>query len=409
MGPVLAYLRSRAAAVGGMLPAALLLLYLLLLGLRLSPAEGVPASDFQCFWAASKVALTGEPRDVYDKGALRAAQVALHARAGAPTGCFIIYPPPSLLLFLPLALLPYTVSAVAWLAATAVAYALALRALLPGWAAVLPFFAFPAAFLNAWYVQSGFLGAALLAAAAHLLAKRPVLAGVGLGCLVYKPHLGLVVPLALAAAGRCRAFAAATATVLASAAAATAALGPDIWPAYLTSVEDAGRWLEATPGRIGHDMASVFAAVRLASGRVDWAYAAQAIVAAGACAAMVAALRRRPGARAEGALMAAAIPLATPYLFHYDQAILAVPLAWVLAEGRRSGFLPWEWAAFWALLASPALAHAAVVAWDAPLAPLISVGVFAAVLRRVRHLPAGAAAPPAMPSGALVQATLAPR
>ncbi len=80
----------------------------------------------------------------------------------------------------------------------------------------------------------------------------------------------------------------------------------------------------------------------------------------------------------------------------------------MLAEARRTGFLPWERAAFGALLVSPALAHAAVLAREVPLAPLVSAGVFAAVLRRVRHLPAGAA-PLAKPCGAPVQAALAPR
>lgn len=385
--------RDYAAVAVDVLAPALVVAYVLQVGSRLFVAEGVAPADFQCFWAASQVALTGPPRDVYDPEVLRAAQVALHGRPGAPTGCFFIYHPLSLLLFLPLALLPYTASAVAWLAATAAAYALALRSLLPGWMAVLPFFAFPAAFLNAWYVQNGFLSAALLGAAAHFLEKRPVLAGVCLGLLAYKPQLGLVVPVALATTGRWRAFAAATATVLGLAAAATAALGPDIWPAFLTSVDAANRWLESTPPRVAYDMASVFSAFRMLSGHVGWSYAAQGAVAAGVCALMVAALRRRPGAPAEGALMAAAIPLATPYLFHYDQVILAVPLAWLLAEGRRTGFLPWERAAFGALLVSPALAHAAVLAWDAPLAPLVSAGVFAAVLRRVHGLAAGAASP----------------
>jgi len=73
--------------------------------------------------------------------------------------------------------------------------------------------------------------------------------------------------------------------------------------------------------------------------------------------------------------------------------ILAVPLAWMVAEARRTGFLPWERAAFGALLASPALAHAAVLAWEAPPAPLVPLGVFAAALRRVRHATAGAAGP----------------
>ncbi len=407
---MLSRLRGHAAVAGQVLPVVLVLAYLLLLGPRLFPAEGVTPMDFQCFWAASKVALTGgAPGGVYDKGALRAVQVALHGRPDAPTGCFIIYPPPSLLLFLPLALLPYTASAVAWLAATAGAYALALRALLPGWSAVPPFLAFPAAFFTAWYVQNGFLSAALLGAATVLLAKQPVLAGVCLGCLAYKPQLGLVVPVALAAAGRWRAFAAAFATVLGLAAAATVALGADIWPAFLSSTGDAVHWLEAPPGRIGSDMASVFSAVRLAGGGLIWAQVAQAAAAAGVCALMVSALRRRPGARAEGALMVAAIPLATPYLFHYDQIVLAVSLAWLLAEARRAGFLPWERAALAALLASPALAHAAVLAWGAPLAPFVSAGVFAAVLRRVRHLTAAGAARPAREDrGSLVRDTLAP-
>lgn len=402
MSPAPSRAAGYVAAAGQVLAPAMVVVYLLLLGPRLFPAEGSAPADFQCFWAASKVALTDGPVAVYDVGAMRAAQVALHGPTGAPTGCMFIYLPVSLLLFLPLALLPYTASALTWLVGGAAAYALALRALLPGWAPVLPFLAFPAAFLNAWYVQNGFLSAALLGAAACLLGRRPVLAGVCLGCLVYKPQLGLVLPLALAAAGRWRAFAAAAATVLALVAAATAAFGVEIWSAFQAGVENANRWLEATPPRIALDMASVFSAAKaLGGGHLGWAYAAQAVAAAGACGLMAAALRRGPGAAAEVALMSATVPLATPYLFHYDQTILAVPLAWLLAEAGRTGFLPWERAAFGALLVSPALAHAAVLAWGAPLAPLVSAGVFAAALRRVRRMTSAAAEPPARPREAL--------
>jgi alpha-1,2-mannosyltransferase len=392
-------LRSRsrlyAAVLGQVLCPALVVAYLLHLGPRLVPPEGTAPMDFQCFWAASKVALTDRPTAVYDLDVFSAAQVALHGRTDVPTNCKFIYIPVSLLLFLPLALLPYTMSALAWLAATATAYALALRALLPGWAAVMPFFAFPAAFLTAWYVQNGFLSAALIGTAAVQMARRPVLAGVCLGCLVYKPQLGLVLPVALAAAGRWRAFAAASVTVLGSAGAATAAFGVEIWPAFLTSVEHAAAWIEDTPERVASDMASVFSAAKmLTGGHLAWAYAAQAAAAAAACALMVPVLRRGLGGRAEVAVMGAAIPLATPYLLHYDQVVLAVPLAWVLAEARRSGFLPWERAAFVALMVSPAVAYAAALAWKVPLAPLVSAGVFALVLRRARHLAAGGAADP---------------
>ena len=153
--------------------------------------------------------------------------------------------------------------------------------------------------------------------------------------------------------------------------------------AFLTIVEHGVAWIEATPKRVSFDMASVFAAAKMLNGgQLGWAYAGQAAAAAGACALMVLALRRGLGGRAEVALMAAAIPLATPYLLHYDQVILVVPLAWMLGEGRRTGFLPGERVALAVLLVSPAAAYAAVLAWEVPLAPLVSACVFAAVLRR---------------------------
>src|SRR5918994_57374 len=132
-------LRSYAVIVAQVLSPTLVVAFVLSLGGRLFPAEGVAQMDFQCFWAASELALAGEPARVYDAEALHAAQRALRGVPDAPAGSFY-YPP--------LALLPYPVSAVAWLASTAVAYALALRALLPGWIAVMPFLAFPAALLN---------------------------------------------------------------------------------------------------------------------------------------------------------------------------------------------------------------------------------------------------------------------
>lgn len=387
--------RVWARVAGDVIPVVLMLAYVQVVAIRLFPAEGVSTMDFQCFWAASKVALTSTPLDVYDMDVFKAVQRTLHGRPDAPA-CMFIYLPVSLLLFLPLALLPYTMSAVAWLAVTALFYAFALHGLLRRWLAVPAFFAFPAAFLNAWYVQSGFLSAALFGAAASLLEKQPILAGICFGSLAYKPQLGLVVPVALAAAGRWQAFAAATATVLGTGFTATALFGAGIWPAFVSVLGDAGQWLEATPERAGLDMASVFATVRILTGQVGVAYAVQAASAAAACVLMVAAVRRRPGGQAEGALTAAAVALATPYLFHYDQTILAVPLAWMLAEARRTGFLPWERATWLALVLSPALAHAASLAWNVPVASFVSVGVFAALLRRINRLHAGAPTMPAL-------------
>src|SRR5208282_1291227 len=154
------------------------------------------------------------------------------------------YPPFFLLLSAGFALLGYFPALCLWLATTCAGYIAALRALVPkglrqGGSIWVLFLGYPAVMINAGFGQNGFLSAALLGGAAVWLDKRPVLAGVCFGCLAYKPQLGIIVPLALAVAGRWRCFAAAGATVLALSALATLAFGVEIWPAFIASTTEA--------------------------------------------------------------------------------------------------------------------------------------------------------------------------
>jgi alpha-1,2-mannosyltransferase len=59
----------------------------------------------------------------------------------------------------------------------------------------------PAAVGNIFMGQTGFISAALLTAGLQLASTRPIAAGALLGLLSYKPRLGALVPIALAAAG----------------------------------------------------------------------------------------------------------------------------------------------------------------------------------------------------------------
>jgi hypothetical protein len=45
---------------------------------------------------------------------------------------------------------------------------------------------------------------------------------------------------------------------------------------------------------------------------------------------------------ATGALMLAATALASPNLFNYDLPFLVLPILWLVREGLREGFRPWE-------------------------------------------------------------------
>ena len=383
---------ERAAVAGWMLLAGLVGIVAVLLGTSRDGINmrGVPlGGDFTSYFSASWLALRGAAALAYDHAAMRAAQIEM---MGADYGFLpFMYPPLWLLLCLPLALLPYAAAHAAFLGGTALACWRSLRALHPGRWAVLPLLAFPAFWTNATYGQNGFLSTALLAGATFNLDKRPAVAGVLFGLLAYKPQLGLAVPLALAAAGRWRVFAAASATVLGFAAAATLAFGTGIWGAWLAGADMA---------RLGIDRGAVqferfvswFGAVRLAGGEVGSAYAVQAAVALGAAWLLVSVIRRHcPGARAEGALIAACAPLLSHYALEYDWAILALPMAWLMAEAMDGrGFLPWERLGLAVAFILPMVAVALASATGLLLLPPAAAAVFLLVARRAA---AGAAGP----------------
>jgi len=336
-------------------------------------------TDFASFWTASQLALSGHPAKVYDLAAHHAAQTRLFGRDVGYYAFF--YPPIFLLLCAPLASAPYLVSLSVWLGATGVAYARVVREYLGargGWVAIL---AFPAVLINAGHGQNGFLSAALFGGGLLLLDRRPALAGALLGCLVYKPQLGLVIPVALLASDRWRGFWGAAGAVAALALLSVLALGLDAWRGFLNDSSIARMALEQN--LVGDaKMQSIFAAVRLLHGSLGLAYGMQALVAISGCALLVLFQRRLPRAGAERPAIVIAALLATPFLLDYDLILLAIPLAWLTAEGVKTGFRSFEKIILAGGFMLPAISRNIAIGTGAPIGPLIVMALFWLVLRR---------------------------
>src|SRR5204862_2503943 len=77
--------------------------------------------------------------------------------------------------------------------------------------------------------QNGFLTGALLGAGLLCLERRPILAGVFIGCLTYKPQFGILIPLALIGSREWQTLAAAAITAAVLAGISIAALGLGSW------------------------------------------------------------------------------------------------------------------------------------------------------------------------------------
>ncbi len=140
------------------------------------------SSDFVSFYAAGKLALAGTPSLAYDQAAHFLTEQRFMAD-GAPYQ-FFFYPPMLMLLFVPLALLPYSLAFYVFEIATLAGFLFTMGRILrePGWLWAAPVLAFPAIFWTFGLGQNAFLTAALFGGFTLLVDRRPVLAGMLLGC-----------------------------------------------------------------------------------------------------------------------------------------------------------------------------------------------------------------------------------
>lgn len=292
--------------------------------------------DFITFWAASHVGLGGHPADAYNIPLLFQAE-----KIAVPTSKMIFawyYPPPFYLVVLPLALLPYLAAYWIFMLSTLSCYVLVFRRVVHNAAAMWCLAAFSGLWMNLWHGQNAFLTAALAGASLLCLKRRPVLAGVFIGLLAIKPHLALLFPVALIAIGAWRTIMTAAVTAAAFTAVSTAVLGTATLKACLGSLGYARLFLEDGALPWGK-MPTVFAFLRLLGVPVTGAYIVHGVVAAGAALAVWHVWRHCGDWQLRGAALMTATFLVSPYIFDYDMAWLAFPIAWLALVGLRDGWL----------------------------------------------------------------------
>ena len=313
-------------------------------------------TDFANPYTAGLMALDGAAAQIFDYPVHEQVQRAFfgggedHPFYGWP------YPPVFLIPATGLALLPYLAALALYMSLTGLFYLAAIRSIIPLKSALIAAAAFPAVFVTVAHGQNAFLTAGLLGMGLALLERRPWIAGLLLGALCYKPHLGLVLPLVLAAGGYWRSFAGAAISVVALSLASVALFGLEPWVAFFGSGEvTRGYVLEQVPTG-WFKIQTMFSAVRGMGGSVELAYALQAVVSVGVLGALAWlwwSARSRPEnlLTAKAATCSGAL-LITPYALDYDMLVLAPAVAFLVADGLMRGFRPYGkslYAAIWLL------------------------------------------------------------
>ncbi len=305
--------------------------------------SGVPA-DFVNVWAAGRLALAGHAAAAYDWPAHKLVEV---SAVGHPFDGYYVwnYPPTFLFAAAVVSLLPYATAYVAWVFGTFLAYLAAIRAIIGDRVGYLLAAAFPAVLSNFIVGQNGFLTASLFGGTLTLMERQPVFAGVLLGLLTCKPHLGLLFPIVLVASGHWRMCITAGMVAALMAAASWLAFGGESWLAFFTDIGHSSQAFLAAGGAGWSKLQTAFGLTRTLGGSERLAWIVQALLSLIVAAAVAMLWRCRAAAyEVKAAALGTGAMLATPYLFTYDLVVLAVPLAFLFRLGQTRGYLAHEMA-----------------------------------------------------------------
>ncbi|MBO0343719.1 DUF2029 domain-containing protein [Roseibium sp. CAU 1637] len=335
-------------------------------------------ADFISFWTAAHSAVGGDPVLPYHYEDFSARQKELmvwHKFA-------FFYPPTWLLYILPLGFLPYMAAVLVFVILSVGLACWALAGLAQS--SSVAFFAllWPGLSFGVLHGQNAMLNVALFGGCIAALERRQeILAGVLIGLMAYKPHLGVLVPVAFLAGGYWKAFAAAAATTVAVALLSALVFGLETWQAFLDQVPFANTWLVDAMVPMSK-FASLFGLLRQFDVPLGVASGLQALVSILVFVTVAWIWRGALPVAIKGAVLVSAACLATPFILDYDLALLAIPVVLLMRLGWPGGFLRIE--AEMLLLAFIAMFFTS--GWglrlDHSAAFLPNVLVFAACIRR---------------------------
>jgi hypothetical protein len=290
-------------------------------------------NDFTFYYAAARIGLAHGWQSIYDLQLQQIELDAIGSRIRIAELARYISLPPVAWSAVPLTALPYTAALAIWTALLLAALVLAWWLAAPGAGATrLIFLAAAIGWLPVIYAlqleQPGLLVALGVAASYALLrANRPILAGVALGTLAFKPQLAFLVPVALLVAKQNRAFLGSAAALGLLAAASVIALGPGGVAAYVERLNFAS----GVPVNREFTLAPLI-------GNLLVTRAVQVLIALWALALVYRMRKRGPEWIFVPALTGGL--LASPYL-HLDDFLMLGLAAWLVLRTRTA---PWTWA-----------------------------------------------------------------
>jgi arabinofuranan 3-O-arabinosyltransferase len=332
--------------------------------------------------------LNGHAASLYDPASFIEAQAAVVGSTDVYPNW--PYPPTFMLIMVPFAALPYVSAFLSWDVLTLIGCLVVVYAITRCKASSALVLAWPFTTWNFLASQNGFLTAALIGSSLLFLERRPILAGMCIGCLTYKPQFGVLFPVALVAARQCRAIASAAVTAVLLAGASVAVFGPGVWSAFPHQIfAQTNLNLLAGPDSNWGYLQSVYGFVRNFGTGSALAWMAQGATTLTGIIVVWLVWRSQIRFSLKAAALSAAALIASPYAFAYDMVALVIPAAFLAKDQIGHGLLKGE-AAIMSGLFGAAVALLVIFGdtpgritfGGTPIGTLCALTLFATVVRR---------------------------
>jgi hypothetical protein len=331
--------------------------------------------DFGWMWLSGRFSVAGDSSQLFDYSTFSAAQMALFGHDNCPFITPYVYPPTYLFITYFLGFMPYLIAFAIWVLATLFLYGTAVYTIIPRRAAVVaamsPFFVA----VNADYGHNGFVTAALFGFSLAFLERRPWLSGIFLGFLSYKPHIGVLLPLALLVSRNWRAFASATVATVILGVGAVFAFGPEGWLTFLHTLLDRRTTL-SPDSAVPLALHSIFGLLRWAEASAQVSWVGHLAVAAIVAMTVWVVWAKPIPFSLRAAVLCIGSAMVPPYILFYDLCILSIAVAFLVRDGMSRGFLPGERTVI-------LICFGALFLVQVPIGPVVCAALFVLVARRI--------------------------
>ena len=296
-----------------------------------------PARDYIAFWSASHLALSGHPELAYNSKILHeTSKTAVH---NAPNFHWL-YPPTYQAIILPIALLDYKLSFFIFISISFLALFTATIKSINNIPIIIAL-AFPAIYSVIYYGQNSFLTTALTILALINIERRAILSGITLGLLTIKPHMAIVLIIALIAGRHWRALITTLLSSITLAYLSYLVLGSAVWVKFFEIPKVAAHLLE-NHLLSWNSMTSIFVSAKILGASNLLAYTTHFIFSAIMLIIMITTWRKSNDIGLKSSIATLSTLTFSPYMFDYELIFLSIPLVFLTAHSIKHGWLRWE-------------------------------------------------------------------